>query len=502
MTFSGTETAEQLGFLGSRAITTVAGTEVGGTVTVSGVEYTYTVIGDDGASLIGITPDPTPTVGLIAAATVVVSTETSATPAVPFTDQFGETFTMDWITTIGNQVYIGCYTSRIIYESSATDYLHYAFSASRSVGSANAYILDTNSRGATAKGGQKGNAVLFGSQGDTYSIVNTAQILRTSDSPVTFANAESQTIDKQTSSDLSSPLGQNFIESVGDTIIFVDENNQLRQFGTLRNLNVPVFPILSLDVYTELAGANLTGGALRAVAEQSGETLYITAPISGLLYIYQIRQKIDEVGNLTAERVWQPPFGVGFSRMCVADGITYGYSNQNPQMYQLWNTGQYYDDSPTDDELPYECHAIFAYLSLEDRTNQGMFDKLYYEGYMTQGTNLYNNIYLEYQGSKNIITVRVNKAVNPGKKLAKFFSSTATPSLGDVSLGEIPLGEGVTARGGASVPKYRAVRSAGASEVFEFALDLASYDANSQWELLTLGVNFQSTSRKSVSIRG
>ncbi len=92
--------------------------------------------------------------------------------------------------------------------------------------------------------------------------------------------------------------------------------------------------------------------------------------------------------------------------------------------------------------------------------------------------------------------------MNPGKKLAKFFSSTATPSLGDVSLGEIPLGEGVTARGGASVPKFRAVRSAGASEVFEFALDLASYDANSQWELLTLGVNFQSTSRKSVSIRG
>lgn len=498
ITLSGTDDAFELGYAGDATPVSASATATGGSILVNGIEYSYNNIGDDGFSFIGISPDPTPTVGLIATSKVIVQTETASSNL--FSAVFGETFTMDWMNVIGNQVFIGCYTSRIIFESDIDDYLDYSVPVLRGPGDSNLYILDSNSRGATSKGGQKGNAVLFGSQGDTYSIVNDVQTVQTAAS--TFAYIENQTIDKQTSSDLSSPIGQDFIASIGDTIIFVDESNQLRQFGTLRNLSTPVFPILSIDIYTELANSDLTGGALRAVAEQSGETVYITVPLTGTLYIYQIRQKVDEIGNLTAERIWQPPFIVGASRVAVVDGISYIYSNQNPQMYQLWNTGQYYDDSPSDEQLPYETHAIFAYLSLENRADQLYFDKVYYEGYMTEGTNLYNNIYQEYQGSKNIVTIRVNKPINPGKKLAKFFSATAAPSLGDVSLGEIPLGEGVTATGGASVPKFRAIRSAGATEVFEFALDMASYEANSQWELLCIGTNMQPTARQSTSIRG
>lgn len=497
ITISGTLTAAQLGFSGELTPTDGTSNFSGGTIFVNGTTYTYEALGDNGFSFIGVTPDPTGLAGSVAVSTVIVSTRTASGNL--FSHVFGELFTNDFVRVVGNQLYVGCYNARIIFVSADDNYLDFAVPALRAPGDADEFILDSNARGVTSKSGQKGNAVLFGSLGDSYSITRTQQVFTSADGATSYIY-ELDTIDKQTSADLSSPIDQNFIDSVGDTILFVDKNNQLRQFGTLRNLVTPVYPILSLDVYTELAGLDLTLGMLRAVAEQSGETLYITVPKTGTLYIYQIREQVDEVGNLRAQRLWQTPFIVGCSTVAVIDGVTYIYSNSNPQLYQMWDTGQYSDDSPSDEPIPYECHAIFAYMSLADRAQQLFFDKLYYEGYMTRGTTLYNNIYQEFQGSKNIVTVRVNKPIDPGKKLAVFYDSTAAPSLGDVSLGEIPLGEGVTAKGGAQIPKFRAIRRSQATDIFEFALDLASYDLDCNWQLLTLGVNYQSTTRRPTSI--
>lgn len=496
-TITGTENLAQLGFAGDLTPTDGSNTLSGGTFIANGTTYTYQALGDNGFSFVGVTPDPTGLAGSVAISTVVVSTRTSSGNL--FSVVFGPLFTNDFINVIGNQLYVGCYNARTVFVSADDNYLDFAVPALRAPGDADLFILDTNARGATSKSGQKGNAVLFGSQGDTYSIVRSQQVFTSADASTSYIY-ELDSIDKQTSSDLSSPLGQNFIDSIGDTIIFLDENNQLRQFGTLRNLNTPVYPILSLDVYTELQNVDFTAGQLRAVADESGETVYITAPRTGTLYLYQIRNKIDEVGNLTAERLWQPPFIVGCSRVAVIEGITYVYSNSNPQLYQLWDTGQFYDDSPSDEPIPYECHATFAYLSGQSRAQQIQFNKIYYEGYMTQGTDLYNNVYYDYEGSTNILTVTVNKAVAPGKKLARFYSSTATPSLGQISLGQVPLGDGVLGRNGYLLPKFRAIRYVNPINVFEFALDIASYNVDDQWQMLQIGVNIQDTDNRPTGI--
>lgn len=505
VTISGTDTASEQGFAGSPTPTDGILTYHPGTFIADGVTYAYTSIGDDGFSFIGVTPDPSGiSPGDVGFATVITSSQTSA--GNDFADVFGAHFTNDYIDVEGNQLYVGCYSARPIYMSSDSSYLDFGpIPVIRAPGDPNVYILDTNSRGVSGKTGQDGNVVLFGSQGDSYSIARTTSTVQISADPAAvFADVENEVINKQTSSDLSSPISNDFITSVGDTILFLDENNQLRQFGTLRNLVTPVYPILSLDVYTELANSDPTGGHLRAVGEQSGETVYIMMPRSGKLYFYQIRNQVDQVGNLTAERVWQPPFIVGGSRIAVIEGITYVYSNSNPQMYQLWNTGQYSDDSPSDEPIPYESHAIFAYLSGSElasgRAQFIEFDKIYYEGYMTRGTSLYNNVYYEFDGAKGIQTVRVNVPTNPGKKLAKFYDGTNTPSLGDVSLGLIPLGDGVLPQGGSVVPKFRAMRRVQSQDVFEFALDIASYDLDSEWEMLTIGANIQESTNRPTGI--
>lgn len=463
--------------------------------------YLYATIYEntvDGDTFTGVTPDPSAlTAGTVVVQAVTVSTETSS--GNEFANVFGVNFTNDFINVIGNQLYIGCYNARTVWMSDISNYLKFNGSGLRQPGEFNVYILDTNARGATAKAGQTGNVVLFGSQGDSYSIVRTTETLEVSSG--VFAYVENETIEKQTSSDLSSPLGQDFIESIGDTIIFLDESNQLRQFGSLKDLHTPVYPILSLDVYTELQTIDFTGGEIRSVSDTTGETVYLVSPVSGVTYIYQIRYQIGEDGNLNAERIWQPPFIIGASRIAVIDGTTYVYSNANPQMYQLWDTDQFSDDSPSDEPIPYESHAIFAYMSGKERYQQIFFDKIYYEGYMTTGTNLYNNVYQEFQGAKNILTVTVNKPTNPGRKVAIFYDSTQAPSLGDVSLGEVPLGEGVTSQSPGQIPKFRAIRTAGATDIFEFALDMFSVDLDSQWQLLTIGVNVQNTPRNAVGIR-
>lgn len=508
VTISGTQTLSQLGFAGSLTPTSDTGSTNGGSLIVNGTTYTYQALGDNGFSFVGVSPDPTVTAGGVALSPVTV-TDTSPESAV-VSARLEETFENDWVNTIGNQLYIGDYSSRLVHISSSIDtsldsvygYLDYIVPDFRAPGNPDLLILDSNSRGATSKTGQKGNAVVFGSLGDSYSVTRAQEVFTANDSSGDVFIYENVSIDKSTSSDLSSPLGQDFIDSIGDTIIFLDDNHQLRQFGTLRNLTTPVYPILSLDVYTEFSNIDFTAGKLRAVSEQSGETVYITAPKTGNLYFYQIREKVDAVGNLTSERLWQPPFIVGCSRVAVIGGITYVYSNSNPQLYQLWDTGQFSDDSPSNEPIPYESHAIFAYISLAQRTRQLFFDKLYYEGYMTRGTTLYNNIYQEYQGAKNIATVTVNNPVNPGKKVAKFYDSTSTPSLGDISLGLVPLGEGVSGIGiqARNIPKFRAMRRTQAADMFEFALDMASYLVDCQWELLILGANIQSTTRQPTGI--
>lgn len=466
-----------------------AGFKSVGTVTINGNSYAYT--GTSGNDLTGVTGDASGEAVDSVAFSAVVTTSDKPTDAT-------DNFTNDFIKVIDNQLHVGSYTSRLIYISSFSNFTDFAVPTPRAPGDSDLLTLDSAARGITVQKGatdRSGHAVISGGLGDWYTVVR-------ADVTVGTDLTEQVDIIRSQTADLSTALAHEFIETIGDTVIFLDQNNQLREFGLVRNIVNPVFPLLSLDVYTELKNRDFTGGALRAVADENDTTIYLTCPASGVDYMYQIRQKIDELGNLTAERLWNPPQVRNISRIAVIDGVTYGHSSANPQIYQLWNTGQYSDDSPSDEPLPYECHAIIAYDSLDKRTQELMFDKIYYEGYMTQGTNLYNNVYQEYQGAKNILTVTVNKATTPGKKEAVFYSSSKQPSLGDVSLGKVPLGEGILANGGSNPPKFRAIRTTGATSMFEFALDLFSIDLDSQWELLCVGANMQPTPGNPTGIRG
>lgn len=468
ITLGGIQSIAQLGFEGST-----------GVVVINGNSYSYANSNENGGqSFIGLSADPS---GEAVGSVVVQAVNTSNNLPDPTNLQF----TNDFIQVINNQLHVGCYQSRFVYVSSNTDYTNFTVPDVRSQGDPDLLTLDSNVRGIAVQPTntqQVQNAVISGGLGDWYTVVRTQITVGTT-------LEESVSVTKTESADLATALAHEFIDNIGGDIIFLDQNNQLREFGTVRNINNPVFPLLSLDVFTELQNVNFTGGHLRAIADEGGETIYIVSPLAGVDYMYQIRQKLDAVGNLTAERIWQPPQVRGLSRIALIDGVTYGHSSSQPQLYQLWDTNQYYDDSPGGQPLPYEVHLVLAYLN-GGRFNLVRFDKLAAEGYMTQGSIVNCDVLMEYEGSLNTPTVVLNDPTK-GQKLARFFVSTDDVSLGENSEGSNPLGDGIDPEGGdtALVPKFKCIRYLTIQDMYEYALDVNSNTEGTQFEILCIGVN-------------
>lgn len=459
-----------------------------GSLTINGNSYTYTTILSD--QFIGINTSPTGE----AADSVVIEPVVVAAPAEL------ANFSSDFIKVIANQLNVGSYNSEFIFVSSNTSFTDFDVPDVRAPGDPDLLVLGSLGRGITVQKGstdQAGNAVISGGLSDWYTVVR---------SPITVGDTLTEQVQvlQTETADLSTALAHEFIDLIGDTIVYLDQNNQLREFGTVRNIVTPVFPLLSLDVFTELKHRNFTGGALRVVEDEGDTTVYITAPAEGIDYMYQVREKLDSQGNVVTERLWQPPQVRGISRIAVLNGVTYGYSATNPQSYQLWETGQYYDDGPfLDEQLPYRVSMIFAYLNL-GRTIQMKFDKLYFEGHMTRGSMVYCNTYLEYQGSKNILNTTINKPIIPGKKLAAFYGAQTCPVPGQNSLGVIEVGDGIDPpdNGVVPVPKFRAMRRIAVQNVFEMALEVYSEDLDSEWGLLLVGANLQLATMQPTEIMG
>ena len=433
-------------------------------IVISGVEYTYTG-GESTYTLTGVTPDAS---GIVA--------DSIAIQSVIITDNKPADGNInDFIKVIGNQLYVGSYSSRLVYVSSDSDFTDYT--ADVYPGDPTLLTLDSV---ATGIGVKNGNAWISAGTSEWYEIVFSN--IQVSGGAVTERNVK---VDKKPVSFLGAAYAHEFIDNVTDDIVYLSQDQQLRVIGNFRSLFTTKYPTLSQAIQDELAEEDFTGGHLRAV----GDFIYITAPNNGRDWMHQTRESVDVNGNVVAERLWHPPQIRNVSRFAVIDGILYGHSNANPQIYQIWDTGQWHDDSPSDDPLPYDCYMKMAYKRGKGERRQGLiaFDKVYFEGYISNGVNLNANIYIDYQGSTDLQQVNINSINNP----TKFFSSNSELSIGNSSLGENPLGDGVTSETNDQelLPKFRSICGVQMQDCFEYSIEIFSTEADSRWEMLALGAN-------------
>lgn len=432
-----------------------------GSVLINGSTYAYT--GTSGNDLTGVTPNPTGE----ATDSIVLSTvvTTSDKPAAGFAN--------DFIKTIGNQLYVGSYTSRLVYVSANDDFDDFTEPATRAAGDPFLLTLDENPRGISVR---QGNAHIPAGLFSWY-VVSFQEITVGTDL------IEVVQVDKQEVAAQTTALAHEFIDTVGDDIIYLDQENQVRIYGIFRNIVQPKYPSLSQQVRQELRSIDFTGGALRSV----GDFVFITSPVTGLTYYHETRESLDGNGNVIAERLWHPPQTWAASRIALINGVEYVHSSVNPQLYQIFGTLQWHDDSPSDEPLAYTATMALSYQQTDRRQGLTAFDKVYFEGYMTQGTNLLGLVLADYQGASGAAGIVINSVQSP----ADFYSGAFSPSLGDSSLGQNPLGMGLTDEEieQEGLPKFRAINDITPVNCFEYQLVIYSQDAGSRWEILALGPN-------------
>lgn len=431
-------------------------------IMIAGTEYSYTG-GEATATLIGVTPDPSG----IPAGTLALQSVITEIPALPIAAS-----ALDFLKVINNQVYIGSYTSRLVYISSSQAFLNYTVPTPRTAGTPELITLDSTGKGIGVRQGQA--HVGFGT--------SSWAVITFSDITVGSTLTQKTSVSVKPVANLQAPYAHEFIANVGDNIVYLGQDQQLRSFGEFNNLFTPAYPSFSQEIQTELEEENFTGGGLSCI----GEFTYLTAPVSGKVYLYQVRQLVDSAGNVVAERLWHAPFIWNATRVDEIDGTVVAFSNANPQVYEVWDTNQWYDDSPSGEELPYECVLAFSYRSPR---RQGLvsFDKNYSEGYISEGTPLNVSIYYNYQGSAAVLSAPVNSISRP----AYTFAGTTAPSLGDNSLGDDSLGNGLSTSFDAQdqLPKFKVINSLNMTNCFEYQVVYSSNATNAQWELLATATN-------------
>lgn len=437
-----------------------------GSVRVNGTVYGYT--GTSGNNFTGVTPDPTGEANGSAVFSEVVTTANPSSGSNGFA-----TFLNDFINIIGNRLHVGSYTSRLTYISDDSDYTNFTVPATRAPGDPEILTLDNLGRGIAAS---QGKALISAGTSDWYVI---------SYIPITVGSTltEQTIVDKKPVANLQAALAHEFIDNVGDDVVYIDQNNQLRMFGTFKNLNTRQYPSLSLPLKAELENEDFTGGHIRTV----NDLIYIVAPISGKDYMHETRQVVSPSGEITSERFWHTPQIRNLSRIAVIGGIEYGHSNANPQIYRLWDTRQWHDDSPTDEPLPYDSRLRMSYRHGARASDLLVFDKIFYEGYMTPGSDLTARVAYDYQGASGLVETTVNSISDA----ATFYFANSSISLGDSSLGDNPLGDGVTLNFDDQdlLPKFRAIPLLNEINCFEFQIDIYSSEIDSRWEILRFGPN-------------
>jgi hypothetical protein len=478
-------------------------------IMIGGREATYTG-GESTDTLTGVSMSTgdasTITVGSIAIQSVIsqVGGATSIN-SVSGQDLFPASFAPDFLKIVENQVYVGSYSSRNVFSSNNTAFLDFVNSGSHVYGDPDKIVLDSPCRGFGLS--NDGKFVIFGGDSDLY-LVNLNENVNVSytgqDSAAVF---NFNKVVKKRLPALQAALAHEFIDNMGEYIVWLDQKNQLRALGTFTNSLVQKPAHLSLLVQEELAEDDFTGGHLRAIVD----TIHITAPNTGRDWMYEMRETVNDNGEVVSEKIWQPPQIRGLSRIAMIDGQTHGHSNANPQVYQLWDTEQWFDDSPNDEPIPYTCVMRMAYRHLTEaigtnvfprRQGLGVFDKIYFEGYMPEGVRLNANVYYDYQGSKHLLSIPINDPEDENG-IAQFFIGSSVPSFGDSSFGDNPLGDGILEESSSQerVPKFRRIVGAQVLSWFEYCIEVYSTEADSRWEILCLGPNVAMAKAKPIKLR-
>lgn len=435
------------------------------TFIINGISYDYTnrtattLVVAVSASVVGITPGDF----------VYQATQT-------YTGVIGVAngFLPDFCKTIDNQVYYGNYNSQNCYVSNSTDPYDATAPTTPVQGSANSITLDGSLNGITTRNGKP----YIGVGGSKWAIVNYAY------SVISTNNVRQTNIEYTPVSAGAGAYAHEFIDQVGDSIVYLSQDQQVRTFGSFNtSFTSNNYPSLSQEIYTELQNETFSNDTFTGNLRCIGDYIYLTSPISGLTYLYQARQAVNSNNQVIVERLWHAPMTWNLSRIDVVNNTILGFSNTNPQIYQLWDTDIYHDEDPSGDTFAYTSTLRFAYDGQKRRQGLWSFDKVFTEGFIDPDTTLNLTNSYNYNGLESSKTQTVN---SPENNAYLFLSEPS--SLGDESFGESSFGMGGDDTETDYV-KFKTINQFSLVNTFEWQLEYQSTEIDSRWEILAKGTN-------------
>lgn len=430
----------------------------------TGTEYTYTG-GESTTTLTGIAD----TTGIIAGDILIQKIITN-------TDQPEASRNNHTLYVFENQVFVGSDDDQKIYISQNDTPTDYTYSSPRVAGEGGLLTLDGPSKG-------------FGTLGDLIIIfAGRNSIFRAEYQEIAVGSTLAETLKVkklQTGVDQGAQSPE-LIVQINDALAYLSYEPALRyiqtpgEFGGInpKTLSNPVKPDFDAETWTN------------GMMVWYKNALYLSAPTNNREYILEFSEDAD--GKL--RRFWQPPQTLPVRAQSIISNGLYGHSNAVPETYKLFDTDVISDVNSSDEKIPIDARAVYAYRSYGNRANLKTYDEYFVEGEITPATSATLQLLYDYGGTTQII-----EKIIDGSDQDLIQETILNTSLAQQPFGAQPLGGSMEAP--PDTAKFRVVFEFPKEDFYEIQPIFYTNDTDKYWSVLSHGPNTQVSARKDSLIR-
>lgn len=446
------------------------------TITIRGVDYTYT--GISGKTFTGVTPDPTSGANTVYAGDIAVQ-KVVTTANSSFTAGPSATFANGLISTLTNQVFIGSLTSSAFYMSKINSYTDYSFSSGgRLAGDGATGTLDEN---LVAFIPQEENMYISCGKTFWYNTKLTQTIATiwngTSQISVTYETFEVKLLKTNPRQGAQS---QGLVGKMKNNVIMITNEPTFDMMGRVDQiLGTPQTTNISDSIKLDFDQYDFTGGHVFYWKYN----LLVSVPLSGLVLVYSL-----------ATKSWEVPQTIPITRFYTIDGELYGHSYVTSESYQLF-TGYSDRATSTGGGSPYLVVANFSYQNFGTRTTLKNQNKFYIEGYISANTTL--NCLINYEQDGNLTTQTFSIL---GDDTALIGGQDNSNSLGKNPLGNQPGGSIIPSSLTGLPPKFRVIKTFPRFDFYECQFSFSILGVDQNFQLLAFGTNASPSATQNYAI--
>jgi hypothetical protein len=431
----------------------------------TGTAYTYTG-GEGTTALTGIAD----TAGLVAGDILVQQVVTQTDK--PVANRNNHT-----IYSFENHILVGSEEDNLVYMSDDTDYTDFSEDTPRLSGQAATFTLDDTSRG-------------FGSIGSTLLLfAGRSGIFKAEFEQIAIGDVVAETV-KVKRMDVGVDQGAynpEVIVPVGNALLYLSNEPALRYIENPDNIGGINPTTYSNPIKPDFDAEDWTN----ACATYFRNTYFLSAPATSRFYMLEFVQDADG----KTRRFWQPPQTGPVRAWSIFKDWIYGHSSATPETYKILDNDTYSDINPSDEKLPINAKARFAYRDFDNRGNLKCLDEYSVEGEVNPSTtDLITKLRYDFDGS----TQEVDKTIN-GQDEDILLGTVVNASLGQNSLSTQPLGGSFTVPDNAK--KFQVIFELAKEDFTLLQAEFSTNEIDRYWAIISHGGNVKMSPRKNTFIK-